>query len=82
MTLCRDPERGHQARRAIVLARLTTGAHVAEAEAEAWIAAWERRAGAIRVLRDSPHYWSTGLRWIAGKRDELEVEAGRLRAVS
>jgi hypothetical protein len=82
MTLRRDPERDHQARRAIIVGRFIAGAHVAEAEADSWVADWEARAGALGVRRDSPAFWSAGLRWIAGRRDQHEVEAGRLREVS
>jgi hypothetical protein len=79
MTL-RDPERDHQARRAIVLGRFVTGAHVAASDAEHWVAEWEGRAGVLGLRRESPAYWSAGLRWIAQRRDELEAEP--LRDVS
>jgi hypothetical protein len=82
MTLSRDPERDHQARRAIILGRLTAGAHVAGVDAERWIAGWETRAGVLGLRRESPRYWSTGLRWIAGQRDQLESGPRVLRDVS
>ena len=82
MTLRRDPERDHQARRAIIVGRFVTGAHVAEAEAENWVADWEARAGRLGLQRESPAYWNTGLRWIAGQRDRLEVQARPLQEVS
>jgi hypothetical protein len=82
MTSRRDPERDHQARRTMILGRFTAGAHVAEADAERWVAEWEGRAGVLGLRRDAPAYWSAGLRWIAGRRDQLEAEASRLRDVS
>lgn len=82
MTLRRDPERDHQAQRAIVLGRFVAGAHVAEADAERWVTDWEARAGALRLRRDSPAYWSAGLRWIARLRDHDDAQAGRLRDAS
>jgi len=80
MTLHRDPEQDHQARRAIVLGRFVTGAHVAELDAERWISEWEGRASALGLRRESSAYWSAGLRWIAGRRDEFD--AALLRDVS
>jgi hypothetical protein len=82
MTLSRDPERDHQARRAIALGHFTTGAHVAEADAERWIAGWETQADRVGLRRDSPRYWSTGFRWIAGQRDQLQSGPRVLRDVS
>jgi hypothetical protein len=73
MTLHRDPERDHQARRANILGRFVTGAHVAESDAERWISDWETRASALGLRRDSLAYWSAGLRWIAGRRDEFDA---------
>lgn len=82
MTLRRDPEGDHEARRAIILGRFSAAAHVARSDAERWITDWEGRADALGVRRDSPAYWSAGLRWIASRRDQLEVETRRLRDVS
>jgi hypothetical protein len=82
MTLRRDPELDHQERRAIVLGRFVAGAHAAEADVERWVADWEARAGALGLRRDSPTYWSAGLRWIAGRRDQPEADAAQLRDVS
>ena len=82
MTLRRDPERDYRARRATILGRLTHVAHVDAASAEYWIAEWEERAGAVGVRRESPTFWSSGLRWIAGRHDRPEAETGALRDVS
>jgi hypothetical protein len=82
MTMRRDPERDYRARRAIILGRFTTGAHVVETDAERWIAGWETQAAVLGLRRDSRTYWSTGLRWIAGQRELREHEAGALRDVS
>ena len=81
MSLHRDPERDHQARRAVIVRRFVAGAHVGEADAEQWVADWERRASDLGIRRESPAYWNAGLRWIAGRRDQLQ-EAGRLRDAS
>lgn len=82
MTLRRDPERDYRARRATILGRLTHGARVDAASAERWIAEWEERAGAVGIRRESPAFWSSGLRWIAGQRGRLDAETGALRDVS
>lgn len=82
MSLRRDPERDYRARRATILGRLNHGAHIDAASAERWIADWEERAGAVGIRRKSPTFWSSGLRWIAERRDRLEAETGALRDVS
>jgi hypothetical protein len=82
MTLSRDPDREYQARRTAILGRFTAGAHVDPAEAERWIAAWERRADALGMRTDSSVFWSAGLRWIAAERDRLVAASATLRDAS
>ncbi len=62
-----DPARIDEARKAATRNRLI-GDHMAEATADAWIAAWEEQAARDGIERGAAN-WDAGWEWIAAQRE-------------
>jgi hypothetical protein len=63
----RDRERIYQARRAGLVARLTSSG-VAADRAEGLVAAWEAHATASGLVRDGETYWDEAWPWLEPRR--------------
>jgi hypothetical protein len=59
-----DPEKLYQAQRAANFRRLVLQDRLDELDAEHWIAAWEREAGARGLDRDGAAFWDEVRVWI------------------
>lgn len=58
-----DPARLDHARKAGVRSRLIA-AGIRAADVDAWLAAWEAAAPALKVESGSPDFWNAGATWI------------------
>ena len=62
-----NPERIHEAKRAATIERIVSSG-IGGGDAESWVAAWEREAQALGLLRTDWNYWEAGVTWITMKR--------------